>query len=61
MPLPVVQDGRLLGVIDSEEMLAILEIEDEFGLFERRTRERSSALHAEVPSGAQQPAAPRIP
>jgi Zn-dependent protease len=31
--LPVVQDGRLLGVIDAAQMLAILDLEDEFGLF----------------------------
>jgi Zn-dependent protease len=37
MPLPVVQEGRLLGLIDAEELLAILELEDEFGLFERGT------------------------
>jgi Zn-dependent protease len=35
LPMPVVQGGRLLGLIDAEEMLAILELEDEFGLFER--------------------------
>jgi Zn-dependent protease len=37
MPIPVVQEGRLIGLIDAEELLAILELEDEFGLFERGT------------------------
>jgi Mg/Co/Ni transporter MgtE len=35
LPVPVVQSGRLLGLVDAEEILAILELEDEFGLFER--------------------------
>jgi hypothetical protein len=61
MPVPVIQDGRLLGMIDSDEMLAILEIEEEFGLFERSTRERTGALQAEVPSGTRQPMASRLP
>ncbi|MEP7190963.1 MAG: hypothetical protein ABI901_17375, partial [Roseiflexaceae bacterium] len=60
MPLLVVQDGRLLGVIDSEDMLTLLEIEDEFGLFGRSARKRSSDLQAEALSGAQQPAASRL-
>jgi hypothetical protein len=36
LPLPVVHEGRLLGLIDAKEILAILELEDEFGLFDRR-------------------------
>jgi Zn-dependent protease len=36
LPLPVVHEGQLLGLIDAEEILAILELEDEFGLFDRR-------------------------
>jgi hypothetical protein len=60
MPVPVVEDGQLLGVIDGDEMLTILEIEEEFGLFERSGQARPSALRAEVSSRAQQPAASRL-
>jgi Zn-dependent protease len=35
LPVPVVQSGRLLGLIHAEAMVAFLELEDEFGLFER--------------------------
>jgi len=34
-PIAVAQEGRLLGMIDAEELLALLELEDEFGLFAR--------------------------
>jgi Zn-dependent protease len=45
MSMPVVQEGRLLGLIDAEELLAILELEDEFGLFERGTPASWPAAH----------------
>jgi Zn-dependent protease len=35
LPLPVVHEGRLLGLVDADEIFAILELEDEFGLFGR--------------------------
>jgi hypothetical protein len=52
--LPVVQEGRLIGLIDVEELLAILELEDEFGLFERGTPAAWSAAHVSG-SSAQAP------
>jgi hypothetical protein len=45
LPMAVVQEGRLLGLIDAEELLAILELEDEFGLFERGTSASWPAAH----------------
>jgi len=58
-PLPVVQEGQLLGLVDAEEILSVLELEDEFGLFGRGmpgNAPRSSKAHMQV----QQPAANRI-
>jgi CBS domain-containing protein len=34
--LPVLRDGKLVGLIDSEELIDVLELEDEFGVFARR-------------------------
>jgi hypothetical protein len=33
--IAVVREGQLLGMIDADELLALLELEDEFGLFGR--------------------------
>ena len=35
MPMPVVDQGQLVGLIDGDQMSEILELEDEFGLFGR--------------------------
>jgi hypothetical protein len=47
LPLPVVREGRLLGLVDAEELLAILDLEDEFGLFAHgipaRSRDETAA------------------
>jgi Zn-dependent protease len=61
-PLPVVQDGRLLGLIDAEELLAILELEDEFGLFDRgMARDTTNAPLVDTRANIAQPAPNRLP
>jgi Zn-dependent protease len=42
--LPVVQDGRLLGLIKVENMIPILDLEDDFGLFPHGTPEKLSPV-----------------
>jgi hypothetical protein len=51
----VVQQGRLCGLIDAEELIALLELEDEFGLFARRTFDQGGA--ESVVDASAQPAA----
>jgi Zn-dependent protease len=61
-PLPVVQEGRLLGLIDAEELLAILELEDEFGLFDRGlATDTTNAPLVDARAKTAQPAASRLP
>jgi Zn-dependent protease len=62
LPMPVVQAGHLLGLIDAEEMLAILELEEEFGLFERgRSMMIDATALAENSGQAARPTANRLP
>jgi hypothetical protein len=62
LPLPVVHEGRLLGLIDAEELLAILELEEEFGLFDRRMAlDTTNAPLVEANTKAAQPAVSRLP
>jgi Zn-dependent protease len=44
--LPVVQEGRLVGLIKVEEMLAFLDLEDEFGLFPHGAPEKVAPAEA---------------
>ncbi len=46
--LPVVQDGRLLGLIKAEEMIAFLDLEDAFGLFPHGTPDEPATVEATV-------------
>ena len=34
--MPVVREGQLVGLIDPEELIDVLDLEDEFGVFARR-------------------------
>jgi Zn-dependent protease len=62
LPLPVVHEGRLLGLIDSEELLAILDLEDEFGLFDRGTAlDTTNAPLVDADTKTAQPAVNRLP
>jgi hypothetical protein len=62
LPLPVVHEGRLLGLIDPEELLAILELEDEFGLFDRGTAlDTATAPLVDTHTKTAQPAVNRLP
>jgi Zn-dependent protease len=62
LPLPVVHEGRLLGLIDPEELLAILELEDEFGLFDRGTAlDTTNAPLVDAGTKTAQPAVNRLP
>jgi Zn-dependent protease len=62
LPLPVVHEGQLVGLIDAEELLAILEVEDEFGLFDRRMAlDTSDAPLVEAHTNTAQPAVNRLP
>lgn len=45
LPIPVVRAGRLVGLIDADQLLELLDLEDEFGLLPRSV--------AQAPAGAQ--------
>jgi Zn-dependent protease len=48
---PVVNDGHLLGLINAEELLSILDLEDEFGLFEHGLPAPSVRAYSSNPDG----------
>lgn len=50
-PLPVVQEGRLVGLIDPAEMTEFLDLEDEFGLVPRSLLDQPQ--HREAPGAKQ--------
>jgi Zn-dependent protease len=62
MPMPVVDQGRLVGLIDSDQMSEILELEDEFGLFGRGAvaEARADARAAPTTGASASGAAPQM-
>jgi hypothetical protein len=54
LPVPVVQAGRLVGLIDADQLLELLDLEDEFGLLPRDVAQ----ARAEAQSSAAAPVQP---
>jgi len=55
LPVPVVDDGRLLGLVEARAMAEFLELDDAFGLLPRATEAGDTRSDATAPAATPQP------